>query len=406
MIGRLQARRFLLKKQGLLGATRFRGEEGLLAYVRQAGCVQYDPVDVCGKSHELSLLARVEGFSKPMLTGLLYERRALFDYYDKNMCILPVEAWPYVEPMRRYCREHTPGREQIAALAPELLRHVHQRGSLSSRELDMPEKVDWYWSATSLSRAALESLYYWGELVVHHKTRTVKSYALPSDCLPGDVLGTPCPFRDTKERYDWQVARRVGAVGLLWNAPSDAWLGMNWYNPFHAEDREATFARLEKNGTLTAVQVEGVPKPLFLRTEDLELLELSAAKPGGRSRARFLGPLDCLLWDRKLISRLFDFDYTWEIYTPEAKRKYAHYTVPVLYGEAFAGRAEPVCDRKRGLLLMKRFWPEKGFRVTEAFRRALTDAADGLRACQGLDGVAWGLSEREQMGDDLVVPAP
>ena len=62
-----QACRFLLAKNGLLGSMRFRGKEGVLDYVYQAGCVQYDPVDVCGKSHELAFLARVKGFSKELL---------------------------------------------------------------------------------------------------------------------------------------------------------------------------------------------------------------------------------------------------------------------------------------------------------------------------------------------------
>ena len=59
-----QARRFLLRKQGLLGDWRFAGKEGALAYVRQAGCIQFDPVDVCGKNAELTLQSRVKGFQK------------------------------------------------------------------------------------------------------------------------------------------------------------------------------------------------------------------------------------------------------------------------------------------------------------------------------------------------------
>ena len=60
MIGlsKLQARRFLLLKHGLLGPYRFGGKSGALEYVRQAGCIQFDPVDVCGKNAELVLQAR------------------------------------------------------------------------------------------------------------------------------------------------------------------------------------------------------------------------------------------------------------------------------------------------------------------------------------------------------------
>lgn len=60
MIGlsKSQARRFLLLKHGLLGPYRFRGKNGALEYVRQTGCIQFDPVDVCGKNAELVLQAR------------------------------------------------------------------------------------------------------------------------------------------------------------------------------------------------------------------------------------------------------------------------------------------------------------------------------------------------------------
>ena len=60
MIGlsKSQTRRFLLLKHGLLGPYRFRGKNGALEYVRQAGCIQFDPVDVCGKNAELVLQAR------------------------------------------------------------------------------------------------------------------------------------------------------------------------------------------------------------------------------------------------------------------------------------------------------------------------------------------------------------
>ena len=48
-ITRQQARQFILLKQGLIGSYRFAGKDGAYEYVRQAGCIQYDPVDVCGK---------------------------------------------------------------------------------------------------------------------------------------------------------------------------------------------------------------------------------------------------------------------------------------------------------------------------------------------------------------------
>ena len=73
IISKDQAKRFILIRQGLLGKHRFTGKDGAYRYVRQAGCIQYDPVDVCGKNAELTLQSRVKGFSRQMLSDLLYK---------------------------------------------------------------------------------------------------------------------------------------------------------------------------------------------------------------------------------------------------------------------------------------------------------------------------------------------
>lgn len=62
-----QARQFLLLKQGLLGEHIFIGKQGAFDFVRQAGCIQFDPVDACGK----------------------------------NLSIFPTEDWPYFERYRQ-----------------------------------------------------------------------------------------------------------------------------------------------------------------------------------------------------------------------------------------------------------------------------------------------------------------
>lgn len=381
-----QACRFLLAKNGLLGSMRFRGKEGVLDYVYQAGCVQYDPVDVCGKSHELAFLARVKGFSKELLWELLYQDRALIDYFDKNMCIMLAEDWPHLSWMREHFRTHTRSREAVEPVAQQLMQIIHQRGSVSSQELDMKEKVSWPWGETSLGRAALETLYFRGDLVVHHKTGTVKSYALSADCLPAGLLSAPDPFRNERERQMWQVMRRIGAVGMLWNASSDAWLGVDGLN---AQARNEVFEGLMAAGVIEPVAVEGLLRPLFVLKQDLPLLE-RCRQPGVQDRTvRFLAPLDGMLWDRKLIAVLFDFHYKWEIYTPEEQCRYGYYVLPVLMGERFVGRIEPVCDRKNQVLFVRRFWPEEGVKVNDRFLWALEDAVQNLCRFHGLNRVVW-----------------
>lgn len=100
-----QARRFMLLRHGLIGKYRYEGKSGALEFIRSAGAIQFDPVDVCGKNAELTLQSRVKGFTKKTLSDLLYKDRALVDYPDKNISIIPTEDWPYFERFRRAARE-------------------------------------------------------------------------------------------------------------------------------------------------------------------------------------------------------------------------------------------------------------------------------------------------------------
>ena len=134
------------------------------------------------------------------------------------------------------------------------------------------------------------------------------------------------------------MERRVGAVGLLWNRPSDAFLGMQ----LKAAQRNRAFGELEAAGRLVPVRVQGLDPALYALAQDLPLLEAVRAGRKFEPRTEFLAPLDAMLWDRKLIEALFGFAYRWEIYTPAEKRSYGHYVLPVLRGERFAGRIEAV----------------------------------------------------------------
>lgn len=369
-----QAQRFLLARHGLSGSRRFIGKKGVMEFIRRVGCIQFDPVDVCGKNPELVLQSRIGGFSKSMLWDLLYKDRALVDYFDKQLAIFPVEDWPY---FARFRRQFTQVRSQaeIETIRPQVLQAIRERGPLSSADLEMQQKVDWYWSSTKLSRAALEALYYRGELCVHHKKGAIKYYDLAENCISGEILSTPDPLPTDNDHRLWRVLRRIGAVGLLWNRPSDAFLGIDNLN---AAERNRIFDELEKTGRIVPVQIEGISHSFYCRTEEAEALQQFHRKP--MPRCEFLAPLDNLLWDRKLIGALWNFDYKWEIYTPASQRKYGHYVLPLLYRDQFAGRAELLCDKKAGILTLQNLWWESGFKPDSTFPKAFYEALQRFTA--------------------------
>ena len=367
-----QARQFILLKHGLLGDYRFSGKQGALDFIRQAGCVQFDPVDVCGRSADITLNARVSGYTKEMLDELLYKDRRLVDYFDKNLSIFSVEDLPaflrkklgggYAEAYDRR------GGDAVKRMKPLILQLIAEHGHISAAEIGIDETIEWHWSImTSLPRAALESMYFRGELIIHHKTGTNKSYALMEDHISADILNVAPPFTTEEERLAWHIKRRIGAVGLLWNRASDSWLGLG----VKTAERSAAFSKLLNDGDIFEVKVEGLKELFYIREDDRTILDTVLSGKELDPRCELIAPLDSFIWDRKLIKALFGFEYTWEIYTPAVKRKYGAYVLPILYGERFVGRIEAVCERKAKILIVKNIWYEDDVKRTKNLQNAI-----------------------------------
>ena len=379
-----EARRFILGKQGLLGLYRFVGKEGALQYIQQAGCIQYDPVDVCGKNAELTLQSRVKGFTRSMLADLLYVDRLLVDYSDKELSIWSREDWPYFSGYRAMSKVHGAGFEGIPELEARAIAFIREHGPVSSDTLPIEGKIYWHssmhWSGhwqnqSNAARSVLEQLYTDGVLLIHHKSGSRKYYDLAERYFSSELLNAENPCPDDMALLQWRIKRRVGAVGMLWNRRSDAWLGIN----MSTEQRNVAINALEADGIIVKAEVESIRSPLFFLAEDIPLME--AVRQGvldTKPRLEFLAPLDPMLWDRKLVEALCDYHYKWEIYTPVNQRKYGYYVLPILYGDKFVGRIEAAADRKAATLVVRNIWYEDGVKQTKKLARAIEGACRRL----------------------------
>lgn len=363
-----QARNFLLLKQGLIGDYKYKGKQGVCDFIKQAGCVQFDPIDVCGKNAELVLQSRVLGFTKEMLYQLLYEDRKIVDYFDKNMAMFCAEDWKYFSRYRENHRLYGRSRDKVDAVADEVKKIIGERGYVSSKDIHLKETVDWGWSPTTLSRATLETLYFRGDLIIHHKKGTIKHYALASDHIDKGILHVDDPNKTTDDFVRWQVLRRIGSIGLLWNKPSDAWLGISGLK---GEYRKNIFSSLLLENKIIECNVEGVSNILYFLSDDEPLVQTVLSKGSFQSRMEFIAPLDNMMWDRKLIKAIFGFDYKWEIYTPVNQRKYGYYVLPVLFDNEFIGRIEIVVDKRANQLIVRNFWKEKEIKLNNNFYKCL-----------------------------------
>ena len=379
-ITRLQATRFILAKQGLIGSYRFIGKEGAYEYIRQAGCIQFDPVDVCGKNAELTLQSRVKGFKKAMLSELLYKDRRLMDYADKELSIWPTEDWPYFSSYRDRSLQMSDSFEGLQELKEKAIAYIKENGPVCSDTLPIEGEIYWHstmhWSGnwqkkSQAARSVLEQLYTDGELIIHHKNGSRKYYDLAEKYIPSAILKAENPCKNGLDFLSWRVLRRIGAVGLMWDKNSPAFLGIE----LKADTRKTVLASLAAAKRILPVMVEGIKTPFYYVAEDEALMrDILEERADLKTRMSFIAPLDPLLWDKALILSLWDFRYSWEIYTPADKRKYGYYTLPLIYGDRFVGRIEAVPNRKEGVLYVKGLWWEPGVRQTKAMNAALERA--------------------------------
>jgi uncharacterized protein len=116
------------------------------------------------------------------------------------------------------------------------------------------------------------------------------------------------------------------------------------------------------------VAVEGIKEPFLVPVSDVpHLLTLArgevpedwtVAETATAAETSFLAPLDTVIHNRARAEAIFDFEYRWEVYVPEPKRRWGYYTLPILYGDRLVGRIDPKMDRRSKTLALNGFWLE------------------------------------------------
>jgi uncharacterized protein YcaQ len=135
---------------------------------------------------------------------------------------------------------------------------------------------------------------------------------------------------------------------------------------------------LANEGRLLKGKVEGLKNSSYIHPEHQALLEQAARgalKPTGTF---LLSPFDPVVWDRKRMRALFNFEYTIECYTPPAKRKYGYYILPILQDGSLIGRLDAKAHRKDGIFEVKAVYLEPGVLPNDGL---ITGLADALTRC-------------------------
>ncbi len=245
----------------------------------------------------------------------------------------------------------------------------------------MDKKIDWFWTKAHIGKAVLETLFFHGELIVARKENNLRYFDYAAKHIPPEVFEADDPHASQEAYHAWHVKRRINSIGMLWNKRSDAFLGII---DFKTPQRNQAFQSLIERKEIVEVQIEGLNDSFYIARENLD--ELESVKDA-KSKASFIAPLDNLMWDRNLISAVFDFDYSWEIYKPAQQRQYGYYVLPAIYKDQFVGRIEPKREAKENRLTVKNWWWEPGVRQSDKMKREIRESLESFTAFLGMKGL-------------------
>src|SRR5215213_9852290 len=193
------ARRFLAHHHFLAPPRAVEGgPDAVMRVIDRLGSLQFDPLDIAGRNHDLVLLSRVADYRREWTDSLLYESRQLYEAYNKMLSILPTAELPWHRVGWDRARlEHDGGTfDEHAPLVEELLERIRRTGPMSSTDVEPRAAIDWYWRPTNQVRALLEALAQAGVLGIAQRIGNRRVYDLVERLFPPEILATKVRPRD------------------------------------------------------------------------------------------------------------------------------------------------------------------------------------------------------------------
>jgi hypothetical protein len=384
------ARRLFILRQHLNDPDPANNAAGLLDLVRDLGCLQLDPISAVARSHQLVICSRVGYYDLAALDQLLWRDRSLFEYWAHMASIVLTEDYPiHAFFMRTYAREKASGEvsqryQQWLTVNQKLRRHIlqelKQHGPLPARAFeDKTEKeAGWYSSSWTSGRDVSQMLdYLWitGKIMVAGRTGLQKLWDLSERCLPE---WTPREKLSEREVVRRAVQKSLRALGVA----TAQHINQHYTRKRYPHLKE-TLHDLHAEDVVEKIRVAEDKAEWFIHTRDVPLLDRVERGEFAFERTTLLSPFDNLICDRARTAKLFDFDFRIEIYTPQHKRRYGYYVLPILRGDRLIGRVDPKMDREHGRLHIHAVHAEKDAPRDRKTARAIRVALEELAAFLG-----------------------
>ncbi len=271
---------------------------------------------------------------------------------------------------------------------------------MGNRDFDGKRVQSWSYRGRKETAVALFDMWLSGELMIHHRNGFDRVYDFRENIAPKEYDY----IASEKEAEEFFARKAVSFMGLKRESLMKGELKYSMRKDYTKAEMAGLLEGWIESGMLRQVQVEGGRDTYLLLGEDvpaLESLEKGRIPKGWNPKetttleeVTFLAPLD-IVSARGRAKKLFDFEYTWEVYTPAHKRRWGYYVLPILYGDDLVARLDPKLDRTTMTLEIKGFWHEDDAPVKDA------DFADAL--AKGLVRFAK-FVEAEKVNLDAITP--
>ncbi len=355
-ISQKTARRLVLHAQLLDGRTRIRkGKEGVEQAIGHLGYVQIDTISVIERAHHHTLWTRVPGYRPEHLQQAHAVDRTVFEYWGHAASFLPMSDYRFYIPMMRGFLDpkgawYKGWGDRYGGHLEPVLKRIRAEGPKAARDFANPGKQGrgpwWDWKP---AKAALEMLFWRGELMIRERNGFERVYDLTERVLPA---GTDTREPTAAELGRFIVRRALGALGVAGEKEIRDYIRIGDKGIVAHALREMLAA-----AEIVRLAVEGNGGTAYALTGALEQASRFRAQA---PRVRLLSPFDNLVISRSRLKERFGFDYTLECYVPKPKRNHGYFVLPILFGEDIVGRLDPKADRKSGTLRVRRLALEPG----------------------------------------------
>lgn len=324
---RQDARRVAVRAQ-LFTAER---PDGVMDAVERLTFLQHDPIAAVAPSADLVLFSRLGSDYDPReLEDLTAQQRVvevqgrLMPAHDVRLLTAQMAAWPGGEDAPAWQHANARWLEDNRACRDDVLERLRADGPLTAAELPDTCVRPWRssgWNNRKNVTMLLGLLVESGQVAAAGRRGREKLWDLAERVYPPDE---PVPLAEAQRLRD---ERRLRSLGIL---PEKA--QRTRVEPLHA------------GAAGELARVEGVRGTWRV---DPELLDTTF-----EPRTALVAPLDRLLFDRKRIAELFEFEYVLEMYKPAAQRRWGYYALPVLHGDRLIGKLDAAADRRAGRLVV------------------------------------------------------